>query len=89
MKKLIYSALAFAATSPLALLAEETGSGTSDVTASGLAEGLVSAAGESLTGMLDTVAPVIVTVVVAGLAIWGGIALVGMIKRGFNAGKGR
>lgn len=89
MKKLFYSALAFAATSPLALLAEETSGSSSSTSAAGMAAEITSQASEALSGMLDTVAPVIVTVVVAGLGIWGGIALVGIIKRGFNAGKGR
>ena len=89
MKKLFYSALAFAATSPLALLAEGGTTGSDDATASTLGASIVEQASETLTGLLDIVAPVIVSVVIAGLAIWGGIALVGMIKRGFNAGKGR
>ena len=89
MKKLVYSSLAVAATSPLALLAEETsGSGSGDG-AIGMAGNVISGASDALTGMLDTAAPVIVTVIIAGLSIWGGIALVGLIKRGFNAGKGR
>ena len=83
MKKLFYSALAVAGSASAALAQEGSAS------AINIAETLTEQAKDSLTGMLDTVAPVIVAVVVAGLSIWGGIALVGIIKRGFTAGKGR
>lgn len=83
MKKLLCSAVAVVGSVPFALAQEQ------NVTAANIAENITEQAQTSLTEMLNTVAPVIVAVIVAGLSIWGGIALVGIIKRGFNAGKGR
>lgn len=83
MKKLLSSAAAVVGSSFVALAQE------SSSTAASMAGDIADQAQSSLVEMLDTVAPVIVAVVVAGLGIWGGIALVGIIKRGFNAGKGR
>lgn len=84
MKKLLSSAAAVVGSSFVALAQEQTSSN-----AASMAGDIAEQAQTSLLEMLNTVAPVIVAVVVAGLGIWGGIALVGIIKRGFNAGKGR
>lgn len=43
----------------------------------------------SLGDLLTAALPVIIAVVGGGLLVWGGIALVGVIKRAFGAGKGR
>lgn len=58
-------------------------------TAPQIVQDIVTQSQSSLSSMLETVGPAVVAIVVAGLAIWGGIALVGVIKRAFNAGKGR
>lgn len=58
-------------------------------TAPQIVQDIVTQSQSSLSAMLETVGPAVVAIVVAGLAIWGGIALVGVIKRAFNAGKGR
>lgn len=86
MKKLMYSAGAFAL-SALPVLAEETsGSGTSD---GSLAEGVLADAQGALEGILTSAGPVVSAVIVAGLGLWGAIAIVGVVKRAFNSGKGR
>lgn len=81
MKKLIYSASAFALTA-LPVLAQEAGGEAAS-------EQIISGAETALKGLLDSAGPVVASVVIAGLGIWGAIAIVGLIKRAFNAGKGR
>lgn len=88
MKKLMYTLGAFAATAPMALLAEDstTSSGivsTSDVTS------IFTQAQTDMTSLLDAAIPVVCAFVGGGLIIWGAIALVGVLKRAFGAGKGR
>lgn len=84
MKKLVYSAGAFALTA-LPALAEETSGGTSST----IAEDVLDGASEALQAILIAAGPVISTVVIAGLGLWGAIAIVGVVKRAFNSGKGR
>lgn len=43
----------------------------------------------SMTSLIEAALPVIIAFVGGGLIIWGAIALVGVIKRAFGAGKGR
>lgn len=43
----------------------------------------------SMTSLIDAALPVIIAFVGGGLIIWGGLALVSLLKRGFGAGKGR
>ena len=88
MKKLMYTLGAFAATAPMALLADDstTASGivsTSDVT------GIFTQAQTDMSSLLEAAIPVVCTFVGGGLIIWGAIALVGVLKRAFGAGKGR
>ena len=84
MKKLVYSAGAFALTA-LPALAEETSGGTS----SPVAEDVLDGASSALQAIITAAGPVITTVVIAGLGLWGAIAIVGVVKRAFNSGKGR
>lgn len=84
MNKIKYYA-AVAASAPFMLLAQGTeGGGTTDI-----AQEIVDQASDTLTDMLSSAGGVIAGLVVAGLAVWGGIALVGVVKRAFSAGKGR
>lgn len=50
---------------------------------------ILSGAQTTLTGLLTSAVPVIVAILGAGLAIWGAIALVGLVKRVFSTAKGR
>lgn len=84
MKKFL---IGLASLSPVALLAA-AGDGATEYTGS-VAETIAADASATLTNFLTGVGPVVATIVVAGLGVWGGIALVGIIKRGFSAGKGR
>ena len=43
----------------------------------------------SMASLLDAALPVIIAFVGGGLIIWGALALISVIKRGLNAGKGR
>lgn len=79
MKKLITSASAFAAAA-LPVLAQET---------ENVADQVIEGSQNALEAVITAVGPAVVAVVVAGLGLWGAIAIVGLIKRAFNAGKGR
>lgn len=50
---------------------------------------IAQAAQGTLTNFLTGVGGVVALVIIGGLAVWGGIALVGLIKRAFQTGKGR
>ena len=72
--------------------AETTGSSTTGLissTSETALEGMFTTAQSNLSSMLDNAIPVIVAFVVGGLVIWGAIALIGVLKRAFSAGKGR
>lgn len=71
-------------------LAEET-SGSSSTAIIGVEDmtDMFSTAQQNMTSLLDAAIPVAVSFVVGGLVIWGAIALVGVLKRAFSAGKGR
>lgn len=43
----------------------------------------------ALEGLITAATPIVSSIIVAGLAVWGGIALIGLLKRAFSAGKGR
>lgn len=91
MKKLLYTALAFAGSVP-AVLAEggTTATDATAITYSGsTAESIVNGASGTLQNFLTGAAGVVGAVIIAGLAIWGAIALVGIIKKAFSTGKGR
>lgn len=72
----------------LAVLAEEAGEGGSDASAS-LGSQVVSSAQGTLTTVLTAAGPAILAIIGAGLALWAGISIVGILKRAFSAGKGR
>ena len=82
MKKL----LAILSAAPMGLLAAENGGAA--YTGS-VAETIVNDASSTMTNFLTGAAPVIATIIGAGLAIWAGIRLVGILKSAFSAGKGR
>lgn len=86
MKKLM-TILAAAGSSAVAL-AEGTTSGAVAYSGS-TAETIVTDASTTLTNFLTGAAPTVAAVIVAGLAIWGGIKLVGILKSAFQTGKGR
>ena len=69
--------------SVVSAFAEGPGS-TSDV-----AGDIIETAQSSLEGILGSAGAAVSALVVAGLAIWGAIAIIGVLKRAFNAGKGR
>ena len=85
MKKLMYSAGAFAL-SALPVLADGTSGGTSSST---VAEDILDQAQGALEAIITAAGPVVSAVIVAGLGLWGAIAIVGVVKRAFNSGKGR
>lgn len=84
MKKLMYSVLTFAAVS-LPALAEEISGGGSDT----IATDILDQAQGALEAIITAAGPVVTSVIVAGLGLWGAIAIVGVVKRAFNSGKGR
>lgn len=53
------------------------------------AQTVITQAQSSLEGILTSAGTAVTALVVAGLAIWGAIAIVGVLKRAFSAGKGR
>ena len=85
MKKLMYAAGAFAL-SALPVLAEETGGSSTTGTT---ADGILTEAQGVLEAIIASAGPVVSAVIVAGLGLWGAIAIVGVVKRAFNSGKGR
>ena len=80
---------ALSAFGSLAVMAGESSGGTSGAMDTEVATDLISSAQTGLTSILGTAGSAVATVLLAGLAIWAGIAIVGLIKRSFNAGKGR
>lgn len=80
--------LAFAGLVSASLASVAAESGAVAYTGS-VAETIASDASTTLTNFLTGVGPVVAGLVVAGLAVWAGIAIVGILKRGFSAGKGR
>ena len=74
--------LALVAMSPAMLFAEGTAP-SMDTTA---ATTLLTSAQTGLSSLLTSAAPIIATVVLAGLAIWGGLALIRIVKRALRVG---
>lgn len=85
MKKYL---LALAPFAPFAVLAEGESSGGTAYAGS-VAETIVSQSSSTLQNFITGAGTVVAGVIIAGLAIWGGIALVGIVKKAFSAGKGR
>lgn len=85
MKKLL-SAIGFGLTT-LALKAQQATDegiiGTADV------KEIFTKAQSNMTTLIDDALPVVIAFVIGGLTIWAAIALIGIIKRAFGAGKGR
>lgn len=78
--------IAAATLAPAAVFAEETsGSGTDDT----LLTSMLTSIQTAMTDALEAAGPVVTGVIVAGLGLWIAIALVGVLKRAFGAGKGR
>lgn len=70
--------------SVVSAFAEETGSGSSFAPSE-----VISNSQEALSSILSSAGTSVAALVAAGLAIWGAIAVIGVLKRAFNAGKGR
>lgn len=88
MKKLMTSAVLAASSVGAALAEGEAAAGAVSYSGS-TAEAIVTGASTTLTNFLEGAAPTVATVIIAGLAIWGGIKLVGILKSAFQTGKGR
>ena len=84
LKKVATTALATLGS--MAVMAEESSGGTGSST---VGESIITEAQGTLEGLLGTAGSAVVSIIGVGLAIWAGIAIVGLIKRSFNAGKGR
>lgn len=85
MKKCWYKTMAavtVALGAPFALLAD-------DSTTASTASTVISDSKDALEEILTTAGTAVAGLVAAGLAIWGAIAIVGVLKRAFSAGKGR
>ena len=76
--------VAGASLAPLAVLAETPGSSSMDTTQ---AVSMLTAAKDGLVSLLQSAAPIVTAIVLAGLAIWAAIVIVRIVKRAFNAGK--
>ena len=87
MKKLLPSLLATVGGAVTAL-AEGAASGAVAYENS-VAKTIVDDASTTLTNFITGAGAVVAGIIVAGLAIWGGIALVGILKKAFSTGKGR
>lgn len=87
MKKFLTS-LGFASLGAVSAFADGTTSTGTAYTGS-TAESIVTQVSGTMTNFLTGAAPTIATIVVAGIAIWAGIALVGILKKAFSVGKGR
>ena len=81
MKKKI--TLALGAVGSLAALAEGT-TPTMDPTS---ASQMVQSAQTGLSTLLTTITPYITTLLLAGLAIWAGFKVIGLIKRAFSSAR--
>lgn len=80
MKKKLLALLGFASTG--AVFAEGEGA-TMDTSA---AAQMVSSATTGLADFLNTVTPYLVTLMLAGLAVWAGIVVIRLVKRVFSRG---
>lgn len=87
-KRALVAAFATAITCGAAL-AEGTTSTTAVAWEGSTAQDIATAAQTTLSNFLTGVGGIVGLLIVAGLAIWGGIALVGVVKRAFSVGKGR
>lgn len=86
MKKYL---LALAPFAPFAVLAADGAGGSGTAYAGSVAETIVTQSSTTLQNFITGAGTVVAGVIIAGLAIWGGIALVGIVKKAFSAGKGR
>lgn len=81
-----FGVAALASLGSFAVMAE---GGTAGADTFNAADSIITPAQNALTGVLTSAGGAVASILLAGLAIWGGIAIVGLIKRSFNAGKGR
>lgn len=88
MNKLIPSVLATLGGAVTAL-AEGTTAGGPVPYEGSVAKTIVDNSSTTLQNFITGAGTVVASVIVAGLAIWGGIALVGILKKAFSTGKGR
>lgn len=88
-KRALCSAFATAATCGVALAEGEAPTVQPIAWDGSTAEAIATAAQTTLSNFLTGVGGIVGLLIVAGLAIWGGIALIGVLKRAFSAGKGR
>lgn len=87
MKKSL-ATLAAVGSSAVALAQEATTGGAVAYDGS-VAKTIVDGASGTLQNFITGAGTVVAGVIIAGLAIWGGIALVGILKKAFSTGKGR
>lgn len=81
MKNKLNYAMALAAIAPFVALAE--GDATMDTTA---ATTMLTSAQTGLTSLLSAAAGILTAIVLAGLAIWGALAIVRIVKKAFKTG---
>lgn len=87
-KRALCAAFATAMTAGVSL-AQEASTVTPVAWDNSTAKQIADAAQTTLSNFLTGVGGLVGLLIVAGLAIWGGIALVGVLKRAFSTGKGR
>lgn len=88
-KRALCAAFAAVATCGVALAQDSAPTVTPVAWSGSTAEAIATAAQTTLSNFLTGVGGIVGLLIVAGLAIWGGIALVGVLKRAFSTGKGR
>lgn len=87
MKKLL--TLATTTLMGVIAFAEETAGSSDALVSTEDVEGIFGNAQTALGDLLTSALPVVGSLVVGGLVIWGAIALIGILKKAFSAGKGR
>lgn len=87
MKKLMLTL--GAALASVVSFAEETAASVGDIVTVTQVEEIFTKAQENMTDLIDVALPVVIAFVGGGLIIWGALALVSLLKRGFGAAKGR
>lgn len=86
LKKKILSAFAVAAGSLVSFAQEQA---AQPIIEPAQVKDIFTQAQTNMTTLVSNALPVIIAFVVGGLTIWAAIALIGVLKRAFGAGKGR